>query len=115
MSYYIDAILLENCPYSISANELLLSLNISSNKIWVNQNNKNIFKSKKISTFPQLYLKRDNMPGSVLIGGYSDLKNLIDIFYKKKYDNKNIINIMNKYKMSKKAVLRIIELINNIN
>ena len=115
MSYYIDAILLQSCPYSISANELLLNLNIESNKIWVNQNNKNNYKNGIINTFPQVYLKKKNTNGSVLIGGYSDLKYFVDNFYKQKYNINNINNTMNKYKMSKKAVLRIIELINSIN
>ena len=57
-NYSLRAILLEGCPYSNSANELLKNYNIPVDITWVNQNNKNNFKTDMISTFPQIYLKK---------------------------------------------------------
>lgn len=112
--YYFNTILLEDCPYSMSANELLKNYNIKSNIIWVNSNNKELYKTDKISTFPQIYLRKHNSVGNLLIGGYTNLKDLTDLLYKKKYNNEIIKTTMNKYKISKKTSLRLFQLINNI-
>jgi glutaredoxin len=113
--YYFNAILLEGCPYSISANELFKNYNIKSNIIWVNSSNKELYKTDKISTFPQIYLKKYNSVGNVLIGGYNNLKDLTDLLYEQKYNNEIIKTIMSKYNISKKTSMRIFQLINNIN
>jgi len=114
-NYYFKCILLEGCPYSISANNLLKEFNIKSNIEWINNNNKDKYKTDKISTFPQIYLTKKNKIGKLLIGGYSDLKYLFDLVYKKKYNSETVNIIRNKYNYSKKTTLRVIQLINNIN
>ena len=62
-----------------------------------------------------IQLTKKNKIGNLLIGGYSDLKYLFDLVYKKKYNHETVNIIRNKYNYSKKTTLRIIELINNIN
>ena len=117
-NYYLTCILLKDCPYSISANNLLKEYKINSHVVWINNTNKKEkekYKTDKISTFPQIYLKKKNTVGNILIGGYSELKTLVDLVYKKSVNDDNINIIMNKYNYSKKTCLRIIQLINNIN
>lgn len=112
--YYLNLILLEGCPYSEAAFETVKNLNIKNKHIWVNGKNKENYKTKYISTFPQIYLKKENRLGSVLIGGNSDLQNIISTFYKKKLDNKLVKEFETKNNWSHKATLRIIQLINSI-
>lgn len=114
MSYYIKAILLDNCKYSIAANELLiLHVNIINCQIInVNASNKLEYKTNQINTFPQIYLCKDNTFGSLLLGGYEELSNFISTFKGNNLNNDNIKQFMNKYKWSKKATLRLIQIIN---
>jgi glutaredoxin-related protein len=111
-NYYLQAIVLEGCPYSNAAIELLNNhKNIKSKIITVNQSNKEDYKTIDISTFPQIYLKRNDKNGSLLLGGYDKLKEAFDTFYFNKYSKENVNNFINN-KWSKKSVLRLIELIN---
>ncbi len=112
MKYKLKVIVLEHCPYSIAAAELLNNYNIPFEKILVNQNNKEKFKTKEIATFPQIYII--NKKEQILLGGYSDLEEIIDIInsskdlgkikekLSKKYSNKNL-----------KIILRIVEIFIN--
>jgi len=109
------AILLKNCGYSNAAHELLQSHNIPLKLIWVDDSNKNVYKTQQIDTFPQIYLKRKTSKGTLLLGGYNDLSNVISIFYKQKISDDNINNWTNKSKWSKKSTLRLIQLINSVN
>jgi len=111
--YYIDIILLEGCQYSNQAYDLLVNNQIKHKKVIVNNSNKHLYKSNDIDTYPQIYLKKYNNNGSVLIGGYDNLNKLFKLFHGKELDDKNILNIMNEYNISKKASLRIFELINS--
>ena len=113
-TYYLHSIILEGCPYSTAAYELLKSFpKIKSKITFVNSNNKENYKTDKINTFPQIYLKRHNKNGSLLIGGYTELKNLLDLFHKQKYSEDNVKKFINDNKdWSKKSILRFIELIN---
>jgi glutaredoxin len=111
--YYIHTVLLENCPYSNSSKILLDKYNIKYTNTIVNHSNKELFKTDKLQTFPQVFLKKVNNKGSVYIGGYNDFDELFRMFYKQKLDDKKILTVQNKYKMSKKGVLRLIGLINN--
>lgn len=110
--YYIKAVLLENCPYSIAANELLKAHGINSKILNINNNIKNEFKTNQINTFPQIYLCKNNYNGTQLLGGYNDLLNFVSEFKSKKYNENSIQNFMSKYSWSKKATLRLIQLIN---
>ena len=110
--YYIKTILLDGCTYSIAANDLLKTHNIKSIIINVNTSNKNEYKTVLISTFPQIYLCKNNNKGTQLLGGYDDLFYVISEFKGKKLNEDKIQQTMKKYKWSKKAILRLIQLIN---
>jgi hypothetical protein len=110
--YFIKAILLDNCSYSIAAHELLNQHNITNEIVNITSKDMNIYSNNMISTYPQLYLKKYNTNGNLLLGGYEDLKNSIDMFKGMKLSDENINKFMNKYKWSKKATLRFIQLVN---
>jgi glutaredoxin len=112
-NYYLYAIILEGCPYSKKAEELLNSYNnLEKNIITISYSDKEKYKTNEINTFPQIYLKKKNSNGNLLLGGYSDLKDFYNNFYKKTYSENNVSNFINNKNWSKKAVLRLIELIN---
>lgn len=110
--YYVKAILLDGCPYSIAAKDLLTTHNINTKIINVNTGNKNEFKTNQITTFPQIYLCKTGNKGTQLLGGYDDLSDFISNFKGKKYNELNVNNFKTKYSWSKKAILRMIQLIN---
>jgi glutaredoxin len=110
--YFIKAIVLENCPYSINAEKLLNEYKIKHDIIRVTHITKNQYKNATINTFPQIYLKKLNYPDNLLIGGYSNLKSLIDTFRSNKYDDTTINDCVQKLNLSKKILLKIINLIN---
>jgi glutaredoxin len=110
MKYVLKVIVLENCPYSMAAVELLNNYNIKFKQINVNHNTKHKYKTDKISTFPQVYII-DKNNDNLLIGGYSDIEEIINIINK----NKNLTNIKNKINkkythFDNKIILRIIEI-----
>ena len=113
MKYKLKVIVLENCPYSIAAMELLTNYNIPFEKILVKQNNKDKFKTKEISTFPQIYIF--NEKDKILLGGYSDLEEIMDIINSYRTSSKNLDKIKEKlgekysnYKNIQKNIQRII-------
>ncbi len=112
MKYELKVIVLENCPYSIAAAELLTNHNIKFKKILVNQETKHKYKTEEISTFPQIYLiNKDSINTQILLGGYSNLEEIMNIINSStKLDT--IKNKLNKKYSSfdKKTILRIIEL-----
>jgi len=114
MTYYIYNIGLKNCSYSVFAIELLKIHNIPHENIIINYDEKKLYKNNIIDTFPQIYLKRYGKNGSLLLGGYDDLKFTIENFKKQEYDKNKVESFMIKYKWSKKATLRLIELLNSI-
>ena len=107
MKYKLKVIVLENCPYSIDAVELLNNYNIKFQKILVKQNNKEKFKTNEISTFPQIYMINKNE--KLLLGGYSDLEEIINIINKSKNLDKIKDELKEKYS-NNKIILRIIEI-----
>jgi glutaredoxin len=111
--YYFEIVALQNCPYSIAGIELLKDNKIKNTLISVNQENKDKYKTEEIQTFPQIYLKKENRDGSVLIGGYNDIKEFVDNFKNQHYDENKINIFLNKHKnLNRKNILRIIELFN---
>ena len=110
--YFIKAIVLENCPYSINAEKLLKQYKIKHDILRVNHTTKNQYKTDTINTFPQIYLKKINNPDNLLLGGYNDLKSLIDNFRNNKTDEIKINEYIKKFKLSHRLLLRLIELIN---
>jgi hypothetical protein len=113
--YFIKAILLEGCSYSSAAYELIKNHHLPVDITWVEQINKENFKNENINTFPQIYLKKINSNGNLLLGGYQELNNFVETFLGKKYSDDNINNFMIQSKWSKKSTLRLIQLINKIN
>jgi len=114
--YYLYSIVLENCPYSNAARKMLEShsnSNINKHIKTVNSTNKDDYKTSEIHTFPQIYLKRNGHNGSLLIGGYTDLQEIFNLFHKKKYSSETVNKFIEKNKKwSKKSLLRFISLIN---
>lgn len=110
--YYLYAIVLESCPYSDAAVKLLQhNKNIKIQSI--TRDVKEKYKTDKIQTFPQIYLKRHNHNGSLLIGGYSDISEIYTKF-RNKYIKEDVNNYLAESKLKKKTLLRIIEFINQI-
>jgi hypothetical protein len=110
--YYIKVILLEGCPYSIAANNLIYTHGISGQIINVTSTNKDQFKTDIITTFPQIYLCKSNSNGTQLLGGYTDFSEFVTTFKGNRYNEEHINIFMKKYSWSKKATLRLIQLIN---
>ena len=111
-NYYLHLVILENCPFSNAAKELLANHpKIKTKLTIVNNNNKDNYKTSEINTFPQIYLKKNNHVGSLLIGGYTEFKKLFDQYYKMKYSSDKITKINDKW--SKRALLNFIILINS--
>ena len=111
--YYLFVVTLENCPYSTAALDLLNSFKIKYKHLKVNGNEKEKFKTVEINTFPQIYLKKNITNDSLLLGGYNNLKEFVDIFINKKYNEPKIVEFQKKHQLwHKKPILRLIEIIN---
>jgi glutaredoxin len=109
MKNKLKVIVLENCPYSMAAIELLNNNKIKFNKIIVNNNTKHEYKTDKISTFPQIYMI--NNDEEILLGGYSDIEEIIDIINSSTKLNIIKQKIKTKYSyINNKQILRIIEI-----
>ena len=113
--YYLQLISLKDCPYSEAANSLVTNNKINSKITIVNRNEKDKFKTKEIDTFPQVYLKKEDSNGSILLGGYTELKSYYDLVQSGKNNNDALANIKNSIKtnqnMSDKSILRLIQLL----
>jgi len=109
--YYLKIFVLNGCPYSIAARDLLLNVK-NTEIIYIDQNEKDKYKTKEISTFPQIYLNKKDSKGSLLLGGYTDLKYVYDLIK----ESKNIKTLEKKFikkynNWSKRAVLRLVKLL----
>jgi glutaredoxin len=106
----IKIISLENCPYSIAAEDFFNKKNLKFILIKVNQETKNNYK-KKLDTFPQIYLVNNNK--EKLLGGFNKIQEInqnlfkVDVDSCMKYLNKNFSNF------SRKDKLRLIQIFNN--
>ncbi len=115
--YYIDVISLEGCPYSSSAEELLILKKVNYKLTKVKYDEREMHKNDEIATFPQIYLKKKNSSGKILIGGYDNLKDI----YNKIATNKSIDSLVKSLSKSvagnfnKKTILRLVELLTNNN
>lgn len=115
-NYYFHVVILEGCGYSDAAKELLdKHNNIKKDYTFVEYINKEKYKkpNENITTYPQVFLKKNNMKGSLHIGGFDNLNDLFTSFYHKKYDDKKINEVYKKLNIPKRTLLRIIELINS--
>lgn len=115
--YYFKLVSLENCPYSIACMELFTNNMIKHELVQVKYDEKETFKSDEIDTFPQIYLKKKYSKGSILIGGYMDIKKYYDMINQESSYNDMILNeiklLLNKNNniISDKSVLRIVQLL----
>jgi glutaredoxin len=115
--YYFKLVSLENCPYSIACIELFTNNMIKHELVQVKYDEKEKFKSDEIHTFPQIYLKKKKSKGSILIGGYTDIKKYYDIINLESSYNDRILNkikvLLNKNNniISNRSVLRVIQLL----
>lgn len=107
----LKLISLDGCPYSMAAESLLKDLDMKFNLVKVYQENKDEYKTKKINTFPQVYYN------DLLLGGYTDLKELHDTLSSLenldemiKYLNTKYRNNISRKNISRKNKLRIIKL-----
>lgn len=101
------AIILNNCPYSMAAKELLERNNNNYKIKMISQDEKHSYKTKEISSFPQIYLKSDNK--KVLIGGYDTIKEIFDIINSNTKIKTMETKISKVKKLNKRQILRIIE------
>lgn len=113
--YYLQLISLKDCPYSEAANSLVNDNKINSKITIVNRNEKDKFKTQEIDTFPQVYLKKENSNGSVLLGGYTELKSYYDLVQSGKNKKDSLSQIKGQIKkninISDKSILRLMELL----
>lgn len=113
-NYYLHLVVLNNCPYGNEALKLIKKHEISFKSINVEHHEKHKFVTDKITTFPQIYLKKNDSKKSLLLGGYDDLKHFMHNFHNKQYDANKVAEYQSKKSdWSEKAILRFIELINN--
>ena len=114
MKNKLKVIVLENCPYSIAASELLSNYKIKFDKIMVNNNNKQEYKTDKISTFPQIYMINQDKE-EILLGGYSNIEEIINIINSSTKINVIKKEIKTKYSyINNKQILRIIEIFGSL-
>ena len=79
--YFIKAILLDGCPYSQSAHQLLKIHHIPSKIITVNQDNKAIYKTENINTFRLLFHTKTKPFHNFLVENRNDLfQHKLDFF-----------------------------------
>jgi len=110
--YYLEIISLEGCPYSIAAEELVKTKKIKHETVKINHEDKHLHKHNKLDTFPQIYLRKDNSTGRLLLGGYQNLDK-INIMIEGNSDITNLVTEIKKIvldKFNKKSILRLIEL-----
>ena len=109
--YYLKIIVLKKCIYCENALNILKKIKKEQLEILeINDSEKHYYKTDLINTFPQIFLKKVNSKGSLLIGGFDNIK-----FINDNYKNENAIEIIQKKfpHFSHRAVLRIIQLFLN--
>lgn len=109
MAYYLKVNSLENCPFSLEIEDIFKNKKFHYIIHKIKRSEKELYKNDDIKTFPQIYLEKYNSKGSILLGGNSDIKEIINNNHKSLEDQINILN--KKYKhINNKTKLRIIEL-----
>ena len=114
--YYFKIISLKSCPYSEAAESLFRENNIKHELFKVDRAEKEKFKTADISTYPQIYLKKEHSNGSVLIGGFDTIKEYFDVVKNNTNNSKVLDKLKSKIKkdnnnISDKSILRLIELL----
>ena len=116
MQDYLYVISLKGCPYSMNTEKLLKEYNIPNKILQIDYNELDQYRTKDIRTCPQIYYKKKNLDKKKLIGGNSDLEDLINLNNLIKNEPKNFDNLIEKYiqksKINKKELLRVLILLN---
>lgn len=108
--YFLLAIILQGCPWSMKAQKLLLENNYNCEIQEITYEQKDNWK-EKMNTFPQIYLKKHNSKGSTLIGGFTELNNMHNVIKKSKSRNACEKELKKTFPdMKYKKLLRLIEL-----
>lgn len=105
-AYKLESIILQNCPYSQALVELLKAHHIKHKMITVDSNTKSKYKTDIIDTFPQLYIIIKG--NKKLIGGYNDVKNIIDIINEHRHNLTEIKKHISNPYLKEKDILRVI-------
>jgi len=79
MNNYLYIISLRYCPFCINTRRLLEENNIKHHDNIIKDEEKFKYKTQEISTFPQIYYVKNKLEKKVLIGGNSDLEDIIDL------------------------------------
>jgi len=118
MNNYLYIISLRYCPFCINTRRLLEENNIKHHDNIIKDEEKFKYKTQEISTFPQIYYVKNKLEKKVLIGGNSDLEDIIELNNSIK-DDKNkqmdqlITNFLSTHpKINKKILLKVLYLIN---
>jgi hypothetical protein len=105
-AHKLESIILKGCPYSEALVSLLKAHHIKHNMIKVDTNTKNKYKTDIIDTFPQLYIIIRGR--KLLIGGYNDVKNIINIINEYRHNLPEIKKHINLPNFKDKDLLRLI-------
>ena len=118
MNNYLYIISLRYCPFCINTRRLLEENNIKHHDNIIKDEEKFKYKTQEISTFPQIYYVKNKLEKKVLIGGNSDLEDIIDLNNNIKTDtNKQMDQLITNFlsthpKIKKKILLKVLYLIN---
>jgi hypothetical protein len=112
--YYLQIIALKGCPHSNASIELANNINAKYHKIIkIDYHEKENHKTPEISTFPQIYLMKEN-GGSLLLGGNDKFQSVYNTFKNEKnYDSHLEIFLKGNINWNKKSVLRLINILNS--
>lgn len=78
MTQYLEIYSLEGCPYSVKAEKLVKDLRLPYKVIKVTDSNKQSYKDKnQMATFPQIFIVYPQLGLRKLIGGYTELTNVL--------------------------------------
>lgn len=108
--YYLKIYYINNCHFSTKLLNLLNNNNIEFKQKLINEKKKKLYKSSVIKTFPQVYLKKYNSKGSLLLGGYTDINYILNTIKNNEFEQiyKNLKEKNNN--LSKRTILRLIQL-----
>jgi glutaredoxin len=106
--YNFKIISLFDCPYSEAGEKLMSKYNTK--VINISRDEKHNYKTEQIQTFPQIYFNTGYQ--ELLIGGYNDMKTLLDKVNNLNTKNLNVaINILKKYNWDDKDKKRLLKLL----
>jgi glutaredoxin len=119
MKDYLYVISLKGCPHSLSTEKLLEEYKIKNKTIKIDYDQLDQYRTKEISTCPQIYYVKNDINNKKLIGGNSDFQKIIELNNRLIQEPNNFDNLIQDYlnetKLKKKNLYRILFLINKDN